>query len=77
VYALLKICLTPAQRAQPRVAGAILEPVIMALLSHHGTIFIRLRRAGTMWFDAKDIQSVASNYIILEPSTVDGKLFSM
>jgi hypothetical protein len=30
-----------------------------------------------MWFDAKDIQSVASNYIILEPSTVDGKLFSM
>ena len=30
-----------------------------------------------MWFDAKDIQSVASNYIILEPSTVDGMLFSM
>ena len=28
------------------------------------------------WFDAKDIQSVASNYIVLEPTSMDGKLFS-
>jgi hypothetical protein len=28
------------------------------------------------WFDAKDIQSVASNYIVLEPTAMDGKLFS-
>ena len=28
------------------------------------------------WFDAKDIQSVASNYIVLEPTAMDGQLFS-
>ena len=56
-----------AQKAQPRLTGAMIEPVILALLSHRGTILHRLRwavlGAGTMWFDAKDIQSVASNYM--------------
>jgi hypothetical protein len=56
-----------AQKAQPRLAGAIIASVILALLAHRGTIFHRLRwavlGAGTVWFDAKDIQSVASNYM--------------
>ena len=56
-----------AQKAQPRLAGGIIASVILALLAHRGTIFHRLRwavlGAGTVWFDAKDIQSVASNYM--------------
>ena len=64
-----------AQKAQPRLAGAIIPiaSVILALLAHRGTILHRLwwavLGAGTVWFDAKDIQSVASNYMgsVLSP----------
>ena len=56
-----------AQKAQPRLAGAIIASVILALLAHRGTILHRLwwavLGAGTVWFDAKDIESVASNYM--------------
>ena len=48
----------------------------MALLSLCGTNLLRLRAAWNDWFDAKDIQSVASNYIVLQPTAMDGKLFS-
>ena len=79
-------CLMLAQKAQPRLTGAIITSVILALLSHRRTISHRLRwavlGAGTVWFDAKDIQSVASNYmghvldIVVDASVVDGRLFS-
>ena len=32
-------CLMLAQKAQPRLTGAIIASVILALLSHRGTIF--------------------------------------
>jgi hypothetical protein len=55
-----------ALKAQSRLTGVIIESVILALLSLCGTILLRLQWAdpqcGTMWFDAKDILSVASNY---------------
>ena len=60
-------CLMLAQKSQPRLTGAIITSVTLALLSHRRTISHRLRwavlGAGTVWFDAKDIQSVASNYM--------------
>ena len=33
-------------------------------------------RCAAMWFHATDNMSVASNYIVLEPTAMDGKLFS-
>jgi hypothetical protein len=63
---LANVCLMLALKAQSRLTGVIIESVILALLSLCGTILLRLQWAdpqcGTMWFDAKDILSVASNY---------------